>query len=167
MITNPYKIDARKSKAKNTENDANMEPILRSISVKSTWTNNTTKTSRKIMQKRSAKKLWARRRPGPRVPEEVRISSGDLRSRFPLASSIVQKTNIRQTIKKQTRTSGGYLTRTWRAGKHGADLYTYWAHGPPEPSGAWRTPWLFQDAVKSYFEQNNSPSATNLFPKQA
>ena len=68
------------------------------------------KTSRKMMQKLSAKKLWARRGDGPGkralgpgVPEEVRSSSGDSRSRFPLASNILQKTNTRQTTKKQPR----------------------------------------------------------------
>ena len=68
------------------------------------------KTSRKMMQKLSAKKLWARRGDGPGkralgpgVPEEVRSSSGDSRSRFPLASNILQKTTTRQTTKKQPR----------------------------------------------------------------
>ena len=63
-----------------------------------------------MMQKISAKKLWARRGDGPGkralgpgVPEEVRSSSGDSRSRFPLASNILQKTNTRQTTKKQPR----------------------------------------------------------------
>jgi hypothetical protein len=37
------------------------------------------------------------------VLEEVRSSSGDSRSRFPLLSNILQKTNTRQTTKKQTR----------------------------------------------------------------
>ena len=44
---------------------------------------------------------------GPGVPEEVRSSSGDSRSMFPLASNILQKTNTQQTTKKQPRTSGG------------------------------------------------------------
>jgi len=34
MMTNPCKIDARKSNAKNMENDANMEPKWRSTSIK-------------------------------------------------------------------------------------------------------------------------------------
>ena len=84
------------------------------------------------MQKWSAKKLYARRGPGPNVPEEVRSSSGDSRSRFPLASNIAKKTNIWQTTKKQSpRTSGSYLTRTRRASRHGADLWIYWAQGLP------------------------------------
>ena len=62
---------------------------------------------------------------GPGVPEEVRSSSGDSRSRFPLASNILQKTTSRQTIKKQPRTSNSHLARTWRAGRHGADIYQY------------------------------------------
>ncbi len=45
--------------------------------------------------------------PGPGVLEEVRSSSGDSRSRSPLASNIIKKTNTRQTTKKQPRTSGG------------------------------------------------------------
>jgi len=68
---------------------------------------------------------------GPGVLEEVRSSSRDSRSRFPLASNILQKTNTRQTTKKQPRTSNSHLTRTWRAGRHGADLSIYWAQGPP------------------------------------
>ena len=65
----------------------------------------------------------------------IRSSSGDSRSRFPLASNILQKTNTRQTTKKQSpRTSSCQLTRTWRAGRHGAGLYIYWAHGPLESS---------------------------------
>ena len=75
---------------------------------------------------------------GPGAPEEVRSSSGDSSSRFPLASNIIKKTNICQTTKKQTpRTSGCYLARTWRAGRHGADLYIYWAHGPFPASWSW------------------------------
>ena len=57
---------------------------------------------------------------GPGVPEEVRSSSRDSRSRFPLASNILQKANTQQTTKKQSpRTSSCHLTRTWRAGRHG------------------------------------------------
>ena len=40
--------------------------------------------------------------PGPGVPEEVRSSSGDSRSRFPLACNIIKETNTWQTTKKQT-----------------------------------------------------------------
>ena len=47
---------------------------------------------------------------GPGVPEEVRSSSGDSRSRFPLASNILPKTNTQQTTKKQT--TSRHLTRT-------------------------------------------------------
>jgi hypothetical protein len=66
------------------------------------------------------------------VPEEVSSSFGDSRSRFPLASNIIKKTNTWQTTEKQSpRTSGCYLTRTWRASRHGAELYIYWAHAHP------------------------------------
>ena len=36
LMTNPCKIDARKTNAKNIENDANMEPKWRSNSINST-----------------------------------------------------------------------------------------------------------------------------------
>ena len=130
-MTNPCRIDARKSNAKNMENDANMAPKWRSKSIKK-HEKQYKKTSRKMMQKLSAKKLYARRGLGPGVLEEVRSSSGDSRSRFPLASNILQKTNTRQTTKKQSpRTSWCQLTRTWRAGRHGADLSIYWAQCRP------------------------------------
>jgi hypothetical protein len=74
------------------------------------------------------------------VPEGVRNSSGDCRSRFPLASNILQKTNTWQTTKKLPRTS--QLARTWRASRHGADLSIYWAQGPPG-TGAQSAPLTF------------------------
>ena len=45
-MTNPSKIDARKSKAKNMDNDANMEPKLRSNSIKNKWKNDTKNITR-------------------------------------------------------------------------------------------------------------------------
>ena len=69
----------------------------------------------------SAQKLWTRRGPGPGVPEEVRTSSGD--SRFK-----------KQTFGKQLKSNaleplGGYLARTRRASRHGADLSIEFACG--------------------------------------
>ena len=66
LMKTPCRIDARKSNAKNIENDANMEPKWRSNSITNTWKNNFQKTSRKMMQKWSAKKLWALRGPWAR-----------------------------------------------------------------------------------------------------
>ena len=43
---------------------------------------------------------------------EIRSSSGDSRSRFPLASNIVKKTNIWQTTKKQSPRTSWRSTRT-------------------------------------------------------
>ena len=141
-MTVPSKIDARKSDAKTWK----MTPTWRQNGGRNPSKNmkkQYKKTSRKMMQKLSAKKLYARRGLGPRVPEEVRSSSGDSRSIFPLASNILQTTNTWQTTKKQPRTSNSHLARTWRAGRHGADLLIYWAHWPSpfrptaaiEPSG--------------------------------
>ena len=107
-----------------------------------TWKNNT-KTHHEKWCKNEAPKSYAPGgADGPGVPEEVRSSSGDSRSRFPLASNILQQTNTRQTTKKQNpRTSAGQLTRTWRAGRHGADLSIYWAQGPPGIGAQSAPPW--------------------------
>ena len=47
LMTNPCRIDARKSNAKNMENDTNMAPKWRSQSMKKQYKN----TSRKMMEK--------------------------------------------------------------------------------------------------------------------
>ena len=133
LMTHPCRIDARKSNAKKNEK---ITPTWRQNGGRNPSKNikKNTKTHHEKWCKNEAPKSYA---PGgavgPGVPEEVRSSSGDSRSRFPLASNILQKTNTRQTTKKQSpRTSGGQLARTWRAGRHGADLYIYWARAPPE-----------------------------------
>ena len=75
--------------------------------------------------------------PGPGVPEEVRSSSGDSRSRFPLACNIIKKANIRQTTEKQSpRTEA--RTRTHLTCRQA--LRGYWAHGPTESSCARGSP---------------------------
>ena len=156
-MKNPCRIDARNNHAKNMENDANMEPKWTSKSIKKTWKNYTKKNTINYA-KLSAKSYAPGGAVGPGVPEEVRSSSGDSRSRFPLASNILQKTNTRQTTKKQSpRTSGGHLARTWRASRHGADLSIYWAQGSPGLPGqsgqfsriVVRAP--AQKSTKSYF----------------
>ena len=103
-----------------------------------TWSQNgdqnSSKKNEKTIQKnitKNAAKMKRQKAIRSEGPEEVRSSSGDSRSRFPLASNILQKTNTRQTTKKQPRTSNSHLARTWRAGRHGADLLIYWAHCPP------------------------------------
>ena len=106
-----------------------------------TWKNNTKTHHEKWCKNEASKSYTPEGAHGPGVPEGVRSSSGDSRSRFPLASNILQKTNTRQTIKKQPRTSGGQLTRTWRAGRHGADLSIYWAQGPPGTGAQSAPPW--------------------------
>ena len=93
MMTNPCKIDARKSNAKNIENV-------------STWRQNgglnQLKKHEKTIQKHITKNDAKMKRPKairsegpggvlePGVPEEVRSYSRDSRSRFPLASNILQ-----------------------------------------------------------------------------
>ena len=129
-MTNPCKIDTRKRNAKTWK-------------MKTKWRSKSIMNTRKMIQKNITKNDAKMKRPkaqdpkgregalGPGVLEEVRSFSVDSRSRFPLASNIIKKTNIRQTIKKQSpRTSGSYLARTWRAGRHGADLLIYWAQWP-------------------------------------
>ena len=158
-MTNPCKIEARKSNAKNMENDANMAPKLMYYShqkyMKKLYNKNNTKND----AVKNHSPGWVL---GPGVPEEVRSSSGDSRSRFPLASNILQKTNTWQTIKKQPRTSNSHLTRTWRAGRHGADLLIYWAQGSPALRGhagratGVRVPRFMALAGFSFFQHSGS-----------
>ena len=110
LMTNPCKIDARKRNAKNMENDTNMAPTWRSKFIKKhekTIQKHITKNDAKMKRQKAIRSEGPGGVLGPGVPEEVRSSSGDSRSRFPLASNIITKTNTRQTIKKQCpRTSG-------------------------------------------------------------
>ncbi len=162
-MKNPCRIDARNNHAKNIENDANMEPKWTSKSIPKTWKNytkNITKNDAKIKRQKAIRPEgpWAGSEGahGPGVPEEVRSSSGDSRSRFPLASNILQKTNTRQTTKKQPRTSNSHLTRTWRAGRHGADLSIYWAQGPPGIGAQSAPPWRARLSVFMFSVKKSS-----------
>ena len=108
-MKNQCRIDARNNHAKNMENDANMEPKWRSYPSnkhETTIQKNITKHDAKMKRPKAIRSEGRGGANGPGVPEEVRSSSGDSRSRFPLASNIVKKTNIRQTTEKQPRTSG-------------------------------------------------------------
>jgi hypothetical protein len=100
-MKNQCRIDARNNHAKNMENDANMEPKWRSNPSKKLYK----KTSRKMMQKLSAKKLYARR---GRWAWSVRRGKEFLRRLQVKVPSCIQhpakKTNTLQTTKKQPRT---------------------------------------------------------------
>ena len=94
-MKSPCRIDARNSQAKNMENDANMEPKWRSKSInkkhEKTIQKNITKNDAKMKRPKAIRSEGRGGANGPGVLEEVRSSSGDSRSRFPLASNILQK----------------------------------------------------------------------------
>ena len=144
------------------QQNMNMTPKWRSESIKQTWTNNTNKHYVKWCKKNKCQKAIRPEGPRPRVPEEVMSSSRDSRSRFPLASNTIKRTNIWQTTKnRSSRTSDSHLARTWRAVRHGADLSIYWAQGPPGIGAHSALPWgsrlsVFVPSTKNYdFQANN------------
>ena len=101
----------------------------------------------------------------PGVSEEVSSSSGDSRSRLPLASNILQKTNTRQTKIKQPRTSNSQLARTWRAGRHGADLYIYISKCLRQNSARGRREGLVQMGVPTMRVRAESVPTFNFLQK--
>ena len=117
-MKNPCRIDARNNHAKNMENDANMAPKWRSKFIKKhkkTIQKNITKNDAKIKRQKVIRPEGPRARSegahGPGVPEEVRSSSGDSRSRFPLACSIIENRTSGKQLKSNALEALA-LTRT-------------------------------------------------------
>ena len=98
------------------------------------------KTSRKMMQKLSAKKLQARSGPWARSAGRGKEFLRRLQVKVP---SCIQHPAKKQRPGKQLKSNletQTPLARTWRAGRHGADLLIYWAPWPPGLGEHWPPP---------------------------
>ena len=163
-MTNPCKIDARKSNARNIENDAKMVPKWRSKSNKNTWTNDTKKHHEKWCKNEAPKSHSPEWVLGPGVPEEVRSSSGDSRPGFHLASNILQKTNTQQTIKKQSLEPQAVTSHALDVPADTVRIYQYIGPNAVPAFGAQSAPpWRFWLSVFVFSMKNHHFEANNGF----
>ena len=136
-----------------TKSEAKMEPP-KNISPKGPW-------------------AWSARR-----GKEVRSSSGDSRSRFPLASNILKTANTWQTIKKRANIQEPLAPPrthlTCRQARCGSNIY--WAHGSPGSSDArpqgegasssWSPHRLILDSIIIFVTKNILLDNKVTYPKQ-
>ena len=137
LITNPYKIDAWQSNARNMENDAQMKVVIHQKYMK-----NDTNKSREMVQKWSAQKLWARRGLGPGVPARGKefLQRFQVKVLFYMQHHQQKQTSGNQ-LKSKALEQWLVLARTWRAGRHGAARSIEFACGKV-PLRAYRDVWM-------------------------